>query len=124
LTDKQITAQKELANMRGLAKPEIKPSSALKEIAAIDMQIGNLKKGNMLTEEGMSGILEKMPELAPFINTKAEMSPEDKQRVINSLMRHRNYLSQFIPGENNGTISEEDPEVDEIELDINSLLGE
>jgi hypothetical protein len=126
LADKQISSRKELMGMKGLAKPEIKPGTALKEIATIDTQIGNIRKGNMLTEDGMSGILEKMPELAPFINTKAEMSPEDKEKVINSLTRYRNYLSRFIPEEKSGIMSseDEDSDVDDIELDINSLLGE
>jgi hypothetical protein len=126
LTDKEIQAKKELYKLEGLAKPEIKPGTALKEISTIDTQIGNIRKGNMLTEDGMSDILEKMPELAPFINTKAEMSPEDKEKVIRSLTKYRNYLSRFIPYENSGIISneDEDSDVDDIELDINSLLGE
>lgn len=102
-------------------KGGVKPQQALKEVAAIDMQIGNIKKGQMLTEEGMAGILEQMPELAPFINSKAEMSPEDKEVVIKSLTNYRNYLEQFLPVQNSGIMGKSS--TDEVGADIKSLLG-
>lgn len=77
--------------------PDVKPKEALKEIAAIDIQIGNLKKGNRLTSDGMESALKKMPELAPFMNMKTEMSPEDRQKAIASLMQYRDYLQAFVP---------------------------
>jgi len=126
LQDKRADQQTEFGQQKSLltmkmekeAKQEYKPGQALKEVAFIDKQIANINKGNMLSEDSMAEIIEKMPALAPFMNTKAEMSPEDKATVIKSLTEYKNYVAKFLP--KSGIVT---PQKDTVAEEIQSLLG-
>lgn len=99
----------------------VKPQQALKEIASIDLQIANVKKGNALTKDGIEKMVAENPWLADMINTKAEISPEDRDKVIASLTNYRNYLENFLPVQNSGIMQQSN--TDEVGADIQSLLG-
>ena len=78
-------------------KPEYKPGQALEKIANVDKAIGNLQKGERMTDDLYGEMVRLDPMIASLLNNNKAMQPEDRQRAVASLVEFRKYLEGFKP---------------------------
>ena len=81
-----------------------------------------MNKGNKLSSEAIQTMIAKDPILAQFLDTKAEMSQQDKEKAIRkSCCISKLPTTVYTCCRNSGIVNEQ---VDEVGNDIKNLLGQ
>ena len=80
-----------------VTKPDYTQGQALEKIANVDKQIGKIQAGERVDDKMFDEMKDIDPLFAGMFGNKKDMSPEDKKKVIASLIKFRNHLTTFLP---------------------------